>query len=56
MRRLVTALTAGLATALAGSATSQPQPTGPVATYWMSAQTSSGFVMGGMARSRRRSR
>ena len=36
---------------LASSATAQPagqKVTGPVATYWMSTQTQTGFGMGGM--------
>lgn len=46
--RVRTALLAGAALA-AGSATAQPagqKVTGPVATYWMSAQTQTGFGMG----------
>jgi hypothetical protein len=34
------------AVGLAGSAVGQPAPPAPVATYWMSAQTSSGFTLG----------
>jgi hypothetical protein len=45
-RRFVTVL----AVAAAGAATAQPaqKVTGPVATYWVSAQTQSGFAMPGM--------
>ena len=42
---------AGAVTALAGAALGQPQQqvTGPIAVYWMSALTSSGFSLGGMS-------
>lgn len=43
--RVLTIATLTLAAGLAGSATSQTS--GPVAVYWMSAETSSGFSMGG---------
>ena len=46
--RTLTTLAVVAAAGLAGSAASQPAPAGPVATYWMSAQTTSGFTMGGM--------
>ena len=45
--RVFSTLAVVAAAGLAGSAASQPAPAGPTATYWMSAQTTSGFVMGG---------
>lgn len=51
MKRAGKAALAAAAVAMAGSATAQAPKqvvTGPVATYWMSAQTTSGFTMGGM--------